>query len=417
MLDQIEPLDVAALTPRLADPAFFMADEFQPLLRWMRDHSPIHWTQAWKEEGFWSVSRHGDIQSVLDQPLLFSSQEQGNRIPLGPTRYRTEVDPGAGFIPASTDPPRHGLVRKAFTRAFVGPVIAKYQADCHGIVNEIVDTALEAGSCDLVSDVATPLPTYFICQILGIPRSDWGQMAAWANGFANASEIDANDPDAVARTERDAQNAIYDYVVELVKARRIAPRGDLVDAAIQAEVNGERLLDPEVNWWVWSTLVGGLETARNVITSGMHALIENPEQQQLLREQPTVMQPALDEMLRWATPVYGNYRTATADTQIGEQAIRKGDGVVTWGISGNRDDRVFADPFSFDIRRNPNPHLTFVFGVHNCIGRMVALMEIRLMVARFLERTRTITLNGPNERTASTVSVGFKSLPVRFEMA
>ena len=218
-----------------------------------------------------------------------------------------------------------------------------------------------------------------------------------------------------ADTFQIAMKATFDYIYALVEQRRADPRDDLCSMAAVAEVGGEPMTQADAAWNCWALLAAGFETSRNIISGGLHMLIEHPDQAARLRAEPKLLQTAVDEMIRWTTPATATLRVATQDTEIASQPIRAGEWLVLYAQSANRDDAVFAEPFRFDISRRPNPYLSFGHGVHNCIGRMLAIQECKVMIGRLLRRSRRIDVAGPFEWSSSTIAKGIKNMPIRVE--
>ena len=408
----MENLD--ALTARLADPAFFLEPEFTEVMTWLRHHSPVHWCQPWPERGFWAVTRYADIKGIYERPEIFSNEAAGNIIPADPTLYLRDRDAmGFRLMTANTDPPRHGELRRVYSRYFSGPQVAKLEGLCQAIVDEILDEVADRETFDFVNDVAAHLPARLICRLLGVPREDWPYVFKYTNSFACFADPDCQLGDTPGETFWIAMQTTFDYISALVEKRRAAPEDDLCSLAATAEINGELLPYPEAAWNSWAVLAAGFETSRNAITGGLLALIQHPDQMEALKAEPKLLAPAVDEMIRWSIPSTANLRVAMEDSEIAGQAVAKGDWVVLFQESANRDETVFADPFHFDISRRPNPHLGFGHGIHNCLGRMLAMLEVRVMIRTMLARTERIEVIGPLDRTSSTIAKGLSRMPVR----
>lgn len=402
------------LLARLADPAFFLTEDFRALLRHLREHDPICWAQPWDDRGCWVVTRHADLKAIYDQPLLFSNEAAGNIIPADPNFHSANREAqGFGAVIANTDPPRHAELRRVFARYFSGPQIAKLEEQCQDVTDEILSEVLDRPEVDFVMDVATHLPARLICQMLGVPRHDWPEMTRYVNSFACFSDPDYQLGASPAETFQLSMAWTFEYIAGLVAQRRQDPRDDLCSVAATAQIDGEPISDRDAAWGAWQLLAAGFETSRNVISGGLFALIQHPDQAEMLKQEPKLLQTAVDEMMRWTLPTTANLRVATADAEVAGQAIRKGDWLFLMIESANRDERVFDDPYRFDITRRLNPHLTFGHGVHNCIGRMLAMLEVKVMLRTILERSDGIELVGEPEYSGSTIAKGLKRLPVR----
>lgn len=408
---------IAESTSRLHDPLFFIDPDFQPLLARLRREDPVHWTQAWPDRGFWSVTRHRDVREVLLKPALFSSQATGSLIPADPHMYDepgAKAAAGIGFVPPFMDPPRHDVVRRPFIVPFAAKTVARLAAKSQGICDRLIDQVAERGECEFAQEVAARLPMHLICGLLGVPQEDWDHVGKYVNSFIcntePAFQLGATPAETIAIATREQ----FDYVRRLVEDRRAHPRDDLTTHIAFAAVDGEQIGEEEKLWWCWAILIAGVETTRNVITGGLLALIQHPEAMAWLRTRPEAMREAAEELTRWTIPVPAIMRTATADTAIAGQAIRKGDWVVTWIASANRDETVFAAPGRLDLSRSPNPHLGFGYGTHICLGRNIALLEIRQILQTVLRRLDQIELAAPAEWTSSVMATGVKRLPIRF---
>jgi cholest-4-en-3-one 26-monooxygenase len=408
--------DLTPLTRQLADPAFFLTQDFHSLLRALRHRSPVHWCQPWPQRGFWAVTRQSDMKTIADQPMLYSNEIAGNIIPADPEAFRHHrEEQGYGTVLSNVDPPLHTALRGVYGRFFSGPRIAKHEGLCQSLTDQILDELDGRDGFDFVMDVAAHLPARLICRLLGVPAKDWPYITRYANSFASFSDPALQLGDTPADTFRIAKDKTFAYVEELVNRRRAVPEDDLASVAATAEVAGAPLGHREAAWIAWSLLAAGFETSRNIMSGGLLALIEHSDQDKMLRADPGLLQGAVDEMVRWTTPATGLLRVATADTEFGGHAIKADDWLVMFLDSANRDEAVFSDPYRFDIRRRPNLYLSFGHGIHNCIGRMLALLEARVMIRTMLARFDAVTIAGPLEWSASSIAKGLKRMPVRVQ--
>ncbi|MDB5578556.1 MAG: hypothetical protein JWR80_3732 [Bradyrhizobium sp.] len=409
----VNAAEIEPLTRRLADPAFFLTREFHALLRTLRHDAPVQWCQPWPQRGFWAITRQAEMKIIADQPLLFSNEVAGNIIPADPDSFRQYRDEqGFGAVLTNVDPPRHGELRRVYSRFFTGPRVAQLDGLCQELTDQIFDELEERASFDFVMDVAAHLPARLICRLLGVPAADWPYITRYANSFASFTDPALQLGPTPADTFRIAKDKTFEYVEDLVTRRRAAPEDDLASMAALAEVDGSPLGHREASWIAWSLLAAGFETSRNIMTGGLLGLIEHPDQAEMLRADPRLIHSAVDEMVRWTCPPTGLLRVATADTMLAGQQIAADDWVVMFLDSANQDEAVFTDPERFDIRRRPNPYLSFGHGIHNCIGRMLALLEARVMIRTVLDRFDTVTVTGPLEWSASTIAKGVKRMPV-----
>ncbi|WP_242128672.1 cytochrome P450 [Sphingobium sp. Sx8-8] len=413
MSPEINADNIDTFSSRMADPTFCHTPEYGHMLRWLRENDPVRWAQPWPDRGAWLIARHADLKMIYDQPNLFSSEAAGNIIPADPDFHKHDRESqGFGVMVSNTDPPRHGDLRRVFARYFSGPQVAKLDGQCQKVVEGILDEMQGRDTFDYAMETATQVPARMIFQLLGIPREDWARLEGVVSSFAFYSDPEFQLGDSPGATFRKAMDITFDYIAKLVEQRRHDPQEDLCTIAAQGQIDGEPWTEQEAAWGAWQLLAAGFETSRNVIAGGLLALLQHPDQMALLRADPGLMNTAIGEMLRWTSPATTNLRVATADTEIAGRKIAKGDWLFLMIDSANRDESVFADPYRFDITRKINPYLTFGHGTHNCIGRMLAMLEAKVMLRNLLARTDHIEIAGPLVFGGS-VAKGVKHLPVR----
>ncbi len=394
---------------------FFVSNDPHPIWKELRATDPVHWTQRLNKKGFWSVTKHADALRVYRDPAAFSSQ---GGISLGfvdaqdPNQPRMQF--GFGQMMILTDPPRHGRMRQMMNRRFTPRALAPLEPHVRAITRDIIDAIAEQGRCDLVLDVAAKLPTAVICEMLGIPREDWELMFALANMALGAEDPEYQVDGSAQKTGAQAQMDTFNYFMRLIEERRRNPGPDLVSALVHSEVDGDRLSDIEVLFNCFLLILGGQETTRNAISGGMNALMNLPEERERLLRNPSLMSTAIEEILRWTSPITHIMRTATRDVELRGRNIREGDRVVIWNPSANRDEEVFNDPYRFDITRYPNDHIAFGYGEHFCLGANLARLEMRVMLEELMRRLPDLQPAGPVERLRSNLVAGIKHLPVTF---
>jgi len=398
----------------LSDPGFFVDHDPHPLWRQLREEDPVHWTEDLLK-GFWSVTRYDDIVAVVSAPALFTSSQLIS-VPSNPELEQiTPEMQGSGEMMLMTDPPLHGAMRRAFNRLLLPRAVGQFEVPGPQLVREILDAALARGECDFVIDVAARMPMAFICEIMGIPRSDWPDMFKWGNMLTGNEDpeyqVESGSP---VDTRQQGSVNIGKYCVKAALERRGGDGEDLLSVLGNARLNGRLLTERELAHNGTLYVGAGLETTRNAISAGLLALIEHPAELELLLENEALMPTAVEEILRWSSPVTHFARVAMKDTELGGKQIHQGDRVVLWFPSANRDEEVFANPYTFDIRRTPNEHLAFSKGEHFCAGAHLARLELRLMLQALLKRTKQIELNGKVERLRSNFLAGIKQMPVRF---
>jgi cholest-4-en-3-one 26-monooxygenase len=360
-------------------------------------------------EDFWALTRHADVQVVNRDTTTFSSEQRGVMVsePDEETsaHFRTMLD---------TDPPAHTRLRRLVNRGFTPRMVTRFEEHYAQLTSDLLAKAVAQGTFDFVTDVAAELPLMAIAEILGVPVEDRHKLFEWSNKLVGNSDpeyVGSADDALTAATE------LYVYFNQLGEERRAEPGDDIISRLI-TEVEGDALGPHEFETFCLLLTVAGNETTRNATSHGMHALLEHPDQMQLLRDNPELLDPAIEEILRWATPVINFRRTATCATEVGGQAIAEGDALVMYYLSANRDETVFEDPFTFDITRDPNDHIAFGGGgAHHCLGANLARLELQIIFKELLASTRSITQAGDVDRLRSNFINGIKHMPVEVELA
>lgn len=376
----------------LLDRAWYAGDP-DPGYAWMREHAPAYHDA---QTGLWALARHRDVVWAETHPELFSSA-QGSR----PGR-----EPQPSMI--DCDDPRHLRHRRLVNKGFTPRRVADHEAHLREVVTALIDAVEPAGGCDLVRDLAAPLPMRMIAELLGVPPADGVMLQEWSDALISGADDPRYRTDAVMI----AALGFAGYADGIIDERRRSPQADLLSLLVHApdplthdELIGESML----------LLIGGNETTRNAITGGMEALLRDRDQRDRLVAHPALIPSAAEEFLRWVTPIINMARTTTRDVAIADTTIPEGEQVLLLYASANRDTAVFDDPFRFDIGRDPNPHVSFGFGSHFCLGASLARLEIKVMVEELLRRLPTIALADPGApvaRTPSSFIRGIPSLPV-----
>jgi cytochrome P450 family 142 subfamily A polypeptide 1 len=381
---------------RLLSPDFY-ADP-HGLFRWMRENAPVYWDDA---TGIWGLAGYAEIMAVSKNWETFGSG-QGSR-------PDSNVPSMINF-----DPPQHILRRQIVSSGFTPRRVQEHEPFLRRIVNDLIDRVAERGECDFVRDIATPLPMYMIGALMGLPESDHDQLLEWSDLFATGGE-------EVAEEVGPAVEAYATYILKIVNERRGKSAEDLVSLVVNTEVDGQKLSDTDLIMETMLVLVGGDETTRHVISGGLEALLRNPDQLDRLRRDPTLIKNAVEEMLRWVTPIQNMNRTASRDVELGGQHIREGDRILLLYPSANRDARVFEDPDRFQIDRRPNDHLAFGgYGRHHCLGAQLARLELRVLFEELLVRLDEIELVAAEHalpRRRGNFVLGLESMPIRFRTA
>jgi cytochrome P450 len=379
----------------------------------LRAQSPVHWNPK-DDSGYWSITRYQDALSVYRNPYTFSS-ERGIALNYGLTNEETMAQQaGFGQMLIVTDPPRHTRMRQIINKRFTKAALAPLEGHVRALAAEILDSVAARGECDFVVDVAAKLPTAVICEMLEIPRADWDMMFTVANMSIGTHDPEYQiDGDADA-TGRQAQLNCFNYFVNIIGERRKNPGSDLVSALVHGEIDGQKLTDLEILFNCFLLIIGGQETTRNATSGGMLALIENPAQRARLMKDRSLLPTAVEEVLRYTSPITHIMRTATREIEMHGQHIKAGDRVVIWNASANRDEAQFPDPGRFDITRTPNEHVALGHGEHFCLGANLARLELRVMLDEVLNRLPDLDRAGEVQRLYSNFVAGIKHMPVRF---
>jgi cholest-4-en-3-one 26-monooxygenase len=396
------------------DPDLMLAGVPHEQLLRLRRTAPVSWVEQDEAAragfpdttGYWALSRHADVAAVSKNQADFSTSANGVIIRFGPHQTREEVEQ-SNFLLINHDAPEHTKLRQIVSRGFTPKAINALHDSLRERSRTIVTEALAKGEGDFVEDVAAELPLQAICDLLGFPQEDRRRLFDWSNAM-----MFYDDPE-LAGEQMTAFAEILAYAMTAADERRREPRDDIITRLISADVDGRGLTDDEFGFFVILLVVAGNETTRNAITWGMHALLENPDQWELYqRERPRT---AVDEIIRWATPVTVFQRTAVTDVEVGGTRVRKGDRVGLLYASANFDEDVFDDPFTFDVLRDPNPHQAFGgHGAHYCIGANLARLEVDLIFNAIADLAPGIRLLEQPQRLRSGWINGVKELRVAY---
>jgi cholest-4-en-3-one 26-monooxygenase len=374
----------------------------------LRHEAPVFWHKEPKDgPGFWAITKYADLMHVSKNANLFSSARGGTNI----FDLQPEELERTRSIMLNMDPPQHTKYRRLVSHGFTPRMTDRLDGSIREQTRSIIDAVAQRGECDFVTEIAAELPLQVIAEMMGIPLEDRHMLFEWSNrliGFDDPEFQTSLDDGKLAAME------MWAYAHQLAEKRKAEPKDDLVSVLMQAEVDGEQLSEMEFDAFFILLAVAGNETTRNLISAGMLALMEHPDQRDSLLKDMSLLPSAVEEMLRWVSPVNHFRRTATRDTEIRGQSIREGEKVVVFYPAANRDEEVFRDPMRFDIARSPNDHLAFGIGEHFCLGSNLARMEIRIMFDEILRRLPDMELAGPARRLRSNFINGIKSMPVRF---
>lgn len=365
-------------------------------------------------EGFWVLTRYQDVVAAAADASTFSSTTGGDRSGGGTLIEDLPLGYAAGVLLNMMDDPRHRRIRRVVTPALSPRALREAEDELRTRTAAILDPIAARGRCDLLLDVAAELPLQVIAKLLGVPQADRHQLFGWANATLDYDDRDLGGSSA---KQLAAAAAMFEYGGRLIAAKRRDPGDDLLSAMVHGQVEGptgalEALPELELQMFFNLLVAAGSETTRNSIAIGVLALIDHPDQWAALRAERALVPGAVEEMLRWASSTPYNRRTATREIVLDGQRIGPGDKVTLWWASANRDEAVFAEPFRFDVRRTPNPHLAFGHGAHFCLGAMLARLEMRVVVEALLDRFAAIALAGPVEWTRSNKHTGLRHMPV-----
>jgi cytochrome P450 len=404
----------------LADLDAFEAGRAWDMFDVLRAQQPVHWNpEPAPNSGFWSITRHADIVQVIRDDRTFSSEVGGANL--------EELDDEQLEIRKSmleTDGVRHMALRRLLQRDFNARALTGFEAFLRGLTRTTIDAALAQGSFDFVKAVSADFPIRVLARLLDVPETDTGQLIEWGNRMVGNSDPDYADVLADSAESEEyrllpfrspAALEVFEYGFELARQRRGRDGEDLVSKLVNGTPqDGLPLSDRDFRNYFLLLVVAGNETTRHAISHSMKALLDHPDQLALLQERPELVPGAVEEFLRWASPVYHFRRTATRDVEMHGRTVRVGDKVVVWFASGNRDEAVFPDPYRFDVTRQRVDHLTFgKGGPHFCLGNQLARLELRIMFEELLPRlTSGMAPTGPVTRVRSNFVNGIKTFPV-----
>jgi cholest-4-en-3-one 26-monooxygenase len=404
----IDPLD-------LVDPARFALHGY-PHGVWtrLRADAPVAYIEPPGYPPFWAVTKYVDVQYAASKPQLFSS---AGGITL-------DMDLSGIDMPAEMivylDPPEHGPMRQVANRQFLRSGVRARSEEIDRIAADLIERASTGGEiqeCDFVDRFAAPYPVAVISWVLGVPRADWEHHFRWTNEIIGKDDPEYRQPgESPEQTSMRARGELHRYFKTMVAARRQKPQDDLVTQLVQSEVHGVPLTQRQLVTYCELLVEAGNQTTRDAIAGGMHAFCEIPDQWEKLRAQPELLPLAVEEILRWVTPISYFSRTATEDCELRGQQIHAGDKVALYWASANRDEEVFEDPFEFRIDRQPNQPVVFGFGPHLCMGAHVARAELMAMFGYLLTRLEWFEQSGPMERLNSSINGAIKHLPIRYRM-
>ena len=382
----------------LTDGTFYGGDPF-PAYAWMRRNAPAYFDEG---SGVWGITRHADIKEISKDPDTFSNA--------GGIRPDNDALP----MMIDFDAPEHVRRRRLVSEGFTPGRIKQAEAGIREICDSIIDKVCETGSADFVRDIAAPLPMIVIGDMLGVAPGDRDDLLRWSDDMLKS--LGSPDPGAMEMATM-AAIEYATYITDVMEQRRRDRQSsDLIGTLVHAEIEGDRLDQESLIYESLLILIGGDETTRHVISGGMYQLLTHPDQLEALRADRSLMTTAVEEMLRWVSPIKNMARTVTRDVELHGETLRQGQKLLLLYPAANRDERVFEAPEEFDITRSPNDHVAFGFGSHFCLGNRLARLELQVMFNRLLDRLPDLALAGtgePPRREANFVS-GYETMPVTF---
>jgi cholest-4-en-3-one 26-monooxygenase len=379
----------------------------------IRRTSPVWWQSqprhrdGFDDDGHWVLTRHADVKEVSRRDAIFSTYENTAIIRFKQDMTRDAIEMQRVIL-LNMDAPQHTRMRAIISRGFTPRAVASLRDALNERAQKIVQSALANGEGDFVRDVACELPLQAIAELLGVPQEDRGKIFEWSNRM-----VSYDDPDFDPADGETASFEMLSYFMNVAEERKAVPANDIVTKLVTADIDGNELTSDEFGFFTILLSVAGNETTRNAISHGMIAFMENPDQWELYkRERP---ETAADEIVRWSTPVVAFQRTAKEDVVIGGQPIKAGDRVGLYYAAANFDEDVFDDPYTFNIMRDPNPHLGFGgTGAHYCIGANLARLEMNLIFNAIADHLPDISALGDPKRLRSGWLNGIKELPVKY---
>jgi len=404
----------------LADPAAYADDtRLHAALTHLRANNPVAWVDNRPYRPFWAITKHADIMAVERANNLFLSEPR----PLLSTAVaddfaKEQLDAGTGLRTLiHMDDPHHRKVRAIGADWFRPKAMRDLKVHVDELAKRYVDRMRDIGpECDFVTEIAVNFPLYVIMSLLGLPEEDFPRMHMLTQEMFGGDDEEYNKRGQSPEEQLQILLDFFAYFSNLTASRREHPTEDLASAIANGRIDGEPLSDVDTASYYVIVASAGHDTTKDAISGGLLALIENPSELERLRQDMGLMPTAVEEMIRWTTPVKEFMRTAAEDTTVRGVHIAKGESVYLAYVSGNRDEEVFDEPFRFDVGRDPNKHVAFGYGVHFCLGAALARMEMTSLYSELIPRLESIELAGKPELSATTFVGGLKHLPIRYSL-
>jgi len=377
---------------------------------WLRRNDPVHWTESDWCEPFWAVTRHADIVAIGKNPRDWLIEPR-----IAVFTRDVPPDPTSRHL-LTMDPPDHGRYRNLNSKWFTPRSVRIWEPKVQQTTRRVLDAAAEKGEIDFVADVSAPITIAVIALMLGVPEPDWHLLFRWTNEIIAPEDPEFQRGRTALETSDQARAELFAYFKEIAEKRRVDPRDDILSAVVQGRIDGAPLPDFELLSYYFLLVVAGNETTRNAMTGGIQCFLDNPGEWRRLAADASLVDGAVEETVRWTTPVIQFARTATREMELRGRTVRKGESVCLFYASGNRDEEIFEDPFVFRIDRSPNDHVGFGRGEHVCLGAHLARLEIRSMYQQLRERLVRMERTGDPVRVRSSFVGGIKRAPLRWEL-
>jgi cytochrome P450 len=406
--------DLDPATLDVASPEHYERNGYpHPEWTWLRRHAPVFWYERPNVEPFWAITKHADIIEISKQPEIFLNA------PRLAVFTRDLPPPPEGEVRhlLNMDPPDHARYRRLASGWFTPRAIRGLDDKVARLTRDVLDAAAETTAGDFVQDVSARITIAVIAEMLGVPRCDWELLFRWTNEVIAPQDPEFQRGHTAEETIQRARLEVFAYFHELAERRRAESTDDIVSVIANGQLNGAPLASVELLSYYFLLVVAGNETTRNAMTGGLLAFLEHPDEWQKLRANPALLDTAIEEIVRWTTPVIQFARTATRDYTLRGATIRKGQAVCLFYASANRDEDVFPDPFAFRIDREPNVHIGFGIGEHLCLGAHLARLELRHAFTQLRDRLEHCELAGPVERVRSSFVGGIKHAPMQWRIA
>ncbi len=379
---------------------------------WIRRNDPVFWYERSNVDPFWAITKHADIIEIGKQPDIFLNAP---RLAV----FTNDLPPpaeGESRHLLNMDPPDHARYRRVTSSWFTPRSIRAMSEKVARVTREVLDDAAQTREGDFVRDVSARITIAVIAEMLGVPRQDWNLLFRWTNEIIAPQDPEFQHGATAHETMERARIELFTYFNDLANERRARPTNDIVSIVANGVVNGQPLPPIELLSYYFLLVVAGNETTRNAMTGGMLALLDHPGEWQKLRRNPSLVESAVEEIVRWTTPVIQFSRTATRDYALRGKTIKQGQSVCLFYASGNRDEEVFDDPFAFRVDHQPNPHIGFGMGEHVCLGAHLARLELQHAFAQLRQRLESCELSGPVARVRSSFVGGIKRAPMKWRI-